>query len=829
MPSAVDVLSDPYLLLGHKWTLFDVDTIARALEVPPQVRWRHVLVHCAREEQSGSGDTIMPTRLLRDADNKEKYKGISQHISKDVQADVFGDMMRDGDGGVTRMPWGLSFALEESLCNEQDVFTLASWPPCLEDARDKAWDVLNTTYTRMRLSAEQKDAVIQAFGPHHMSLVTGNHGCGKSACCDAIAHVARTLGLGYHFMAYTWLAAYRIGEACKGVTATSIHNFVYTRMGQAKRVGGIDLAVVDEASLVGTSVLAKLLRVLPRHCKLVLVGDDAQLPPIAYGQPFADLVAACRSNNPRNTAPLAQLTKVFRTDKPHIIGFSDACRAGQVPRWIKKAGGCVSTSDFVWHGNLEEKAILQELTRLLLCQGEDIQILAAGKKGVVGVPALNALAATILRPATTSHQQFRHKDLVMHTAGAGKAIRDVPVGTRGTVLYGEVVRWENGQRTPLRAGTAECMAHMFVAGDKVMFWATAKENNDVRNGHRGRVTRVCDDGSVIVAYGAQGDVRHDRDELDHLQLAYAITVHKYQGNEAPHVFVVVHSSHGWPLHTRNMLYTAVTRGKSKAVNKSSIVNDVLTDVLMSSSQQCTAESSAKQVMSFKNISSVGCKVNFTNIDQAAEFTTNFTCSQASSNAADLSSQFAARLNQEVESKVKGFGGALVSSAESENISDLQSKITNNIDISSVAACVATNVSDQLLEFGEVKVNCTGLTGSDAELDFNNISQRLIANHTPQCLMQQDTAAKAAADLDAVIDSKAKASNEGFDLAGMLNNIVTSIFGTWTAALGMVGAICLAIICCCCCFSALPMLMGGGGGAKLRAPHYSMAIGRQAAA
>ncbi|KAF6252660.1 AAA domain-containing protein [Scenedesmus sp. NREL 46B-D3] len=543
---------DPYALLDERgWTLASVDRVAQAFGKSLDERARQV-VRCAVQARAcDTGDTMLGSRELKASlpgFGRDRRSGVGVGVGAEARSKAYNEMLMEahelcvvGAGTVVWVPY----------CDvERSIFAMATRPRDLADwsAEAEAALLLGSCYRGgLPLSGEQRGAVVQAFGSSHLSLVTGYPGCGKSACCDAIAHVAKALGLACHFVAFTWLAANRLTQMSAGlIEATSIHRLVYAL--KHSSAGGewsaLDVLVLDEASMASSPVLGMLLEVLPARCRLVLVGDEAQLPPIGYGQPFADLVQASRRHAERAgggliTAPWAELTHVFRSKEPHIVGFAAACRAGSRPSWMAAA----TFDDFAWHdavGSAEEAA--RAIERLLQQQQQrgaaaaSFQLLVAGKNGDVGTVALNALAAGIFRPAAAAAAGgFVVEQGVMCMSRAGP----VALGTLGTIraelAASYEVKWQgHGTGTTRVAKGDGCLGPAFVVGDRVMYAGSGHES--VRNGERGIVVESAATRMMQVDYGQGKAVWHDMVD-DAVQLAYAITVHKYQGNEPRHALV----------------------------------------------------------------------------------------------------------------------------------------------------------------------------------------------------------------------------------------------------------------------------------------------------
>lgn len=582
---------DPYVLLDHAgWTFVMVDRLAEAFAISRQERAKRIVLQAVKSYLHDRGDSLMNSTDLKTSircvgwDRRNGKSSIS--ITSSERMDAYFDMLEEGE--TLLLVSNGSVVWSQCLLQERAIMRLATASASLPDlSQTLAADALDQSYERMQLSAEQRRAVLQAFSGHRLSLITGNPGCGKSACCDAIAHVAQQLQWRCHFVAFTWLAAQRISQVCQGVKATSIHKYVYTLKSRAAdfvfekqddllwfdkddanddnttrlvdKWANLDLLVVDEASMASTSIVHMLLNVLPAQCRLLLVGDDAQLPPIGWGQPFVDLVAAHRAGCKLSlTCPMTELTHVFRTDKAHIMEFAAACRSGSMPAWSKSSS---SFDDFEWHSESDPDMLLSKLTSILANRGtRDFQMLVAGKQGRVGMWALNALAARVLsRRCDETDCAFLLDQSVICLDQNGP----VPEGTLGKVLACRKgmlrVQWRTGVVNEVPAD-ATYMAHAFVVGDKVMY--TDRSHPEVRNGERGFVVEV-DKKNIRVQYDSGISLWHPPSEQQYLQLAYAITVHKYQGNETSHAILIVHPSHGTPLLTRNLLYTGSTRGKDK--------------------------------------------------------------------------------------------------------------------------------------------------------------------------------------------------------------------------------------------------------------------------
>jgi exodeoxyribonuclease V alpha subunit len=371
--------------------------------------------------------------------------------------------------------------------------------------------------------ARQQAEAIRAVLSAAVVVITGGPGVGKTTIVRGIVKILATHGLGVALAAPTGRAAKRLSEAT-GQPAATLHRMLEWRPADAsfgrnaERLLDADVLVVDEASMVDVRLAADLFRALGTGTRLVLVGDVDQLPSVGPGTVLADVIASGR-------VPTVRLTEIFRQAAESLI-VTNAHRihdgALPEPGAPPAAGREADTRDFFF---LEEDdparaaALVGELVTRRLpgaarfgLSVHDIQVLTPMHRGDLGAGNLNQLLQEAL------------------TAGAPELRR--------------------GQR-------------IFRVGDRVMQLRNDYDK-DVFNGDVGRIERIDADAGALVVRFDERDVDYDGDELDELGLAYAATVHKAQGSEYAAVVVPVHTQH-FVMLQRNLLYTAVTRGKRLVV------------------------------------------------------------------------------------------------------------------------------------------------------------------------------------------------------------------------------------------------------------------------
>ncbi len=375
--------------------------------------------------------------------------------------------------------------------------------------------------SHLQLSEEQK-AAVQMATTHRFSIITGGPGVGKTTILSAVLSSIRALGKTVVLCAPTGRAAKRLHESTQQ-EALTLHRALefqpgggFARGPNQPLVG--DFFVIDEASMVDTLLFRRFLEALPKQAMLLLVGDADQLPSVGAGNILRDCIESGR-------IPTKKLTHIYRqAAESLIVQAAHQVQAGQRPQ-----SGAQADSDFLLLPRENPEQILSTLKELIsnripqkfgLSPVQDIQVLTPMNKNDLGVNVLNTFLQNLLN------------------GGSG--------GGTGVERFGQTFR----------------------KGDKVI---QLKNNYDkeIFNGDIGIVT-LADPGAGEVhvdfpsAKGLPQKVIYESGELDELRLAYAISIHKSQGSEFPVVIVPLTTKH-FPLLQKNLLYTAITRGKKLVV------------------------------------------------------------------------------------------------------------------------------------------------------------------------------------------------------------------------------------------------------------------------
>jgi len=370
--------------------------------------------------------------------------------------------------------------------------------------------------------AERQRTALRHALAHKFSLLTGGPGTGKTTILRALVDILRAKKVRVHLAAPTGRAAQRLAETTGGFAST-IHRLLKydpARGGfesNEDRPLATDFLVVDEASMLDTRLAAALLQAAPARAHVLLVGDTDQLPSVGAGNVLKDLIATGR-------LPVTRLDVIYRQQgQSAIVTTAHAINAGDptLPPSVSAPADVPAWSDLTFVAADSAEDCVRKV--LALCTEfvpqklkwphpiNDVQVLAPMHKGVAGVANFNAQLQAALNPARAA-------------------------GLRGPA----------GEYRP---------------GDKVIQLRNNYDKN-LFNGDIGAVTAV-DPGAGTLTADFDGNVQtFDRGELGDLALAYAISIHKSQGSEYPVVIVPLLKAHFMMLQ-RNLLYTAITRGRKK--------------------------------------------------------------------------------------------------------------------------------------------------------------------------------------------------------------------------------------------------------------------------
>lgn len=359
------------------------------------------------------------------------------------------------------------------------------------------------------LAAQQWTALEQSL-KSKFSIITGGPGVGKTTIIRALVEIFAAKNLTTILAAPTGRAAKRMTESV-GAAAQTIHRLLkwnpvsnHFTFDEENRLEG-DIFIFDETSMIDIKLAADLLLALPDTAMVVWVGDTDQLPSVGAGSVLGDLIKSGR-------VPSTRLELIFRQDSSGLIvknahhvnaGEPLEIRHGDTDFYFMRCEEpemCVKRAIEFMTTRIPNKFGLDPLA--------DVQVLVPMRRNLLGTDNLNVELQKTLNPT-------------------GEAI--------------------------IRGGT------IFRVGDRVMQLRN-NYDKDVYNGDVGFIKAVNgDDRSMIVNFDGR-PVKYETGDLDELVLAYAMTIHKSQGSEYPAVIVIMHTQH-YVMLQRNLLYTAITRGK----------------------------------------------------------------------------------------------------------------------------------------------------------------------------------------------------------------------------------------------------------------------------
>jgi len=366
------------------------------------------------------------------------------------------------------------------------------------------------------LASKQIDAVRRAV-MDKVLVITGGPGTGKTTIVNAILKIFVKSGIKLLLAAPTGRGAKRMSEAT-GYEAKTIHRLLEYSI----QKGGFqkndqtplrcDLLIVDEASMIDTILMHHLLKAIPPRVTFILVGDVNQLPSVGAGNVLHDIIAS-------GAVPVMELNEIFRQARESlIIVNAHKIKQGLMPAF-KPSGHKLADFYFIEQEEPEKVlGIILELVKERIPKRfgfdpiDDIQVLTPMHKGMVGAGNLNLELQNALNPGPDSLSR------------GGKNFR---------------------------------------INDKVMQVQNDYEK-EVFNGDLGRIVRINLEAQEVTIDFDGKKVPYDYPDLDEVVLAYAISIHKSQGSEYPAVVIPILTQH-YVLLQRNLIYTAVTRGKKLVV------------------------------------------------------------------------------------------------------------------------------------------------------------------------------------------------------------------------------------------------------------------------
>jgi exodeoxyribonuclease V alpha subunit len=385
--------------------------------------------------------------------------------------------------------------------------------------------------TGMDLDGLQAEAVKESVR-NGLVVITGGPGTGKTTTINTIIRYFEMEGMDIFLAAPTGRAAKRMSETT-GFEARTIHRMLELNGGMEGNEGferneqnplETDVIIVDEMSMVDISLMYALLKAVAAGTRLILVGDVNQLPSVGPGSVLRDIIESERFH-------VVRLSKIFRqAAQSDIVVNAHKINRGEEVALDNKS------MDFFFLKRFDANVIIsvviqliqQKLPKFVEAEPFDIQVLTPMRKGLLGVERLNHILQQYLNPQDGGKKEREHGDMVFREGDKVMQIKN-----------NYQLEWEIRSKYGL-------------AIDKGM---------GVFNGDMGKIRSIDDYQEIVTVEFEEGRlVDYPFKQLEELELAYAITIHKSQGSEYPAVVIPLLTGPSM-LMNRNLLYTAVTRAK----------------------------------------------------------------------------------------------------------------------------------------------------------------------------------------------------------------------------------------------------------------------------
>ncbi len=484
------------------------------------------IVHVLNSAAVNGGHCFLPADKLFDAAVRVLSVGEKYAVSAAERLAVNGRLHKfDLDGDC----YALSelFAAETYIAAKLLLINDFKFPFVLEGVEEQI-DVLQQR-NGLTYAPEQRSAISQAL-TCGVTVVTGGPGTGKTTIIKAIIELCEILKFSVALAAPTGRAAKRMSES-SGKEAKTIHRLLEAGVGEngANRFSRDEetplaqkVIIIDEMSMVDTNLMCALLKAVRPGSYLILIGDPDQLPPVGAGNCLNDIIASERFG-------VIKLNHIFRqAEQSLIVTNAHAINNGEMPVINDR------TRDFFF----VEKSDGEEAAKLMVDFAarrlpkkynvdplEDIQVISCTRKGLLGTRELNARFQQALNPPSKDKTEKKFGNTVFR------------VGDKVMQVKNDYdLEWKRG----------------------------AEQGSGVFNGDTGKITDIDTKMEYMTVCFDGKSTDYDFSQLEELELAYAVTAHKSQGSEY-RIVVIPAFDAPYPLMTRNLLYTAVTRAREIVV------------------------------------------------------------------------------------------------------------------------------------------------------------------------------------------------------------------------------------------------------------------------
>lgn len=537
--AAVDrIRNNPYRLCedfhGISFSRADRIAMGMGLAADSDERLMHGLVYVLRQEAVRSGHTCIPDRELLRCAVELLFAGDANYAEKVAEC------IETAVGKLKLIPLELGGTryIFDPLMYRAETYIAGK----LKQIRERCPKMNARDSVRMIESSEaksgityapmQKKALTQAMADGVM-ILTGGPGTGKTTIIKGLISIFEALDFDVALAAPTGRAAKRMSEATSH-EAKTIHRLLEMDFSDdhgskflrdENNTLDADVVIIDEASMIDVQLMESLLKAIKNGARLIIIGDSDQLPSVGAGNVLGDLIES-------GAFPVIRLTDIFRqSEQSLIITNAHRINAGELPDTSRNG----ADSDFFYLRRESEEAIAATVidlvqNRLPRSYGADIvpkiQVLTPSRKGLSGTDILNAGLQEALNPRMPGKAEKKSRDVIFR-------VGDRVMQTKNNYE----IEWETDD---------------------------GKTGVGVYNGDIGIVTDIDREENLVTIAFDERVCTLDAAQLDEVDHAYAITVHKSQGSEYPVVIIPLYSCAPMLL-SRNLLYTAVTRAAKMVI------------------------------------------------------------------------------------------------------------------------------------------------------------------------------------------------------------------------------------------------------------------------
>ncbi len=526
---AMDALrSDPYVLVdsyfGAKFGEVDKLAVGLGLAANSPQRIRGAILYTLRRGLD-RGSVCLPEEILVSTAAKGMGIDPSEILQGIYNLEETCDIVREEleDGSVIYLYD--YFDAEQYIIDR--IAAMTAVPPDNDDGLQRLIASIER-HRGIEYAGQQRKAVALA-GAVQLLAITGGPGTGKTTAIKGIVDLYQMMGLKTVLAAPTGRAAKRMSEVT-GEEASTLHRLLgagYPEEGSESVFEkcesdplDCDAVILDESSMVDITLMKALLAAMPYGCRLVMVGDADQLPSVGPGTVFSDIIAS-------GAVVVVRLTEIFRQARDsRIVKNAHSINCGELPELKNDGGDCF----FMKRVDSESAAetIMELCSKRLMAMGlesDQIQVLTPTRKGICGTVELNKRLQAALNPPSEDKTEKIFGDFIFREGDRVMQIRN-----------NYDIMWQSG----------------------------SKAGFGVFNGDVGRILEIDPRGQTVTVDFEDKVAVYEFNQLNELEPAYAMTVHKSQGSEYKCVVFAATPSPPMLL-TRSVLYTALTRAKELLV------------------------------------------------------------------------------------------------------------------------------------------------------------------------------------------------------------------------------------------------------------------------